>query len=162
MLTHPRKVPKCDDASEYESLETARIGKDGWGSWGFAYNGTDGCGSDGFRQIQGHSVSCSPSWACPAGGPKPLSLPAIIEDASKSDITFVSCWINDSKEFITDDVCYNGTNINRNDTTAISIDSLRRIIRGIHARNSNVWIVILGLYPDEGLKHTVNEDTLPT
>merc|ERR1712039_895226 len=74
--------------------------------------------------------------------------------------TFVSCWINDSKEFITNNNCYNGSNISRVETTAISIDSLRRIINGIHQRNSNVWVVILGLYPDEGLKHTVDKATL--
>mmetsp|Transcript_80723 Transcript_80723/g.250567 ORF Transcript_80723/g.250567 Transcript_80723/m.250567 type:complete len:411 (+) Transcript_80723:105-1337(+) len=160
-LTRPLDVPQCEDSAEYASLQTTRIGQPGWGSWGFAFEGREGC-SSGFRWIAGRPVSCRPAWGCPADSPQPLSLSRIAIDASMSDVTVLSCWINDSKQFITGNTCYNHTKLPRVDTAAVSIANLLRMIRFIHGRNPEVWVVVLALYPDERVPpHDVDQETLP-
>uniref|UniRef100_A0A7S4RG70 Uncharacterized protein n=1 Tax=Alexandrium monilatum TaxID=311494 RepID=A0A7S4RG70_9DINO len=160
-LIRPLDVPDCEDATEYASMLTARIGQPGWGSWGFAYEGLEGCAA-GFRWIAGRAVNCRAAWGCPRNSPEPLSLSRIAADASKSDITLLSCWINDSKQFATGNTCYNHSNVSRVDTADISIVTLQRIIRNIHQLNPNVWVVVLALYPDVTVPpQVVNTATLP-
>lgn len=160
-LTRPWQFPVCEDAGDYALLQTTRIGQVGWGSWGFAYEGCDGC-TAGFRKIAGWPVSCHPAWGCPADSPQPLHISRIVDDASGSDVTLLSCWINDSKQFATGNTCFNHANVSRVDTAAISLETLLRMIRTIHGRNPNIWVVVLALYPDEyTLSRVVDRETLP-
>lgn len=168
------QLPTCDDAAEIAQVRVGRIGLLGWSSWGFAYDGDTDC-VEGYREIAGLQVSCSPGWSCPSKGPRPMSVASIAEAASQSDVTLLSCWINDSKEALYSRLhggrCYETPGISPLQTANISAQNLLRIIRAIHARNANVSIVVLALYPDVSHEATglpqaprlfLDERSLPT
>lgn len=158
----PTDAPECEDSNDYKFLRTTRIGEPGWGSWGFAYEGANGC-SGGYRWIGGTPVNCSPSWGCPHAGPKPLHLSRIAADAAGSDVALFSCWINDSKQYATNNICFNSTKVSREATAALSVANLLRMVRAVHARNPKVWVVVLALYPDVVMPtRAVDPNTLPT
>mmetsp|Transcript_13836 Transcript_13836/g.42844 ORF Transcript_13836/g.42844 Transcript_13836/m.42844 type:complete len:268 (-) Transcript_13836:80-883(-) len=144
---HPTKKPICDDDADFAALETPRVGKPGWCSWGFAYESMDNCSEDGFRDILGHRVSCVNGWQCEERfrGSVPLVRPSeIAEVARHSQVTVLSNWVNDVKHRY---ACFNGTVLTPDEYDAITVDSLLRLIRGIHAVNPDVVVVVLGKYP---------------
>jgi len=163
--SHPVSVPICDDNDDFKDLETPRIGKVGWSSWGFSYESKNDCNDAGFRDILGHQVSCTnawacnPNWCCGVGGQSYVKPSDIAIDASQSQVTVLSNWINDSKQRYAHNVCYNGEAISAVNTTAITVDSLKKVIRAIHALNSNVIIAVLAMYPEASGRYVV-ESTL--
>jgi len=164
-LDRPSLAPICDDYAELARTQTSRIGKPGWGSWGFAYDGMDDCGPTGFRIIGGIPVSCVASWRCAKSKHYewPLRVSQIAADAARSNITVLSCWMNDSLQYMSGNACYNFSKVSRSDTAVISIENLRRIIRSIHRRNPHVLVVVLGIYPAVNAPplYTVNESSVP-
>jgi len=160
-LVHPSSGPICDNAKEFAGLETPRIGKVGWASWGFAYDSKEDCtpaefegqpeiGQHGFRQIAGHQVSCINSWACnPAGQGKGtlVSPSAVAEDVKAADVVLLSNWINDSKQRWSQFKCYKSETVDFVDTTDITVVNLRRLIQAIHSKNPETIVLIMALYP---------------
>mmetsp|Transcript_16859 Transcript_16859/g.52758 ORF Transcript_16859/g.52758 Transcript_16859/m.52758 type:complete len:503 (-) Transcript_16859:40-1548(-) len=150
-VRRPTSAPTCDDAAEVSQLDTPRIGRLGWSSWGFAYDSKDDCGEAGFRDILGHNVSCVNAWACnPAwsrGGDfvKPSE---VAEEAKNSDVVILSNWVNDAKQRYSGYVCFGGERIGAAASTKLSIDSLRRLIRAVHGRNPNAKVLVMAVYPD--------------
>mmetsp|Transcript_114970 Transcript_114970/g.245507 ORF Transcript_114970/g.245507 Transcript_114970/m.245507 type:complete len:550 (+) Transcript_114970:51-1700(+) len=140
---YPSEPQTCDDTKYFNDLRTARMGKIGWHSWDFAYDGWDDCGHDGYRNITGEKVKCAHGPGC-AFGRDVVRLSDIAEDASQSDVTLVTTWFNDDQP---DAIrCFNGTSLPREKILEMSIDGLRRLVRAIHAKNPNVWILILAKY----------------
>lgn len=167
---HPSHALVCDDSSELDVLETPRIGKVGWSSWGFAFENKDDCDEEGFRDIVGHRVGCTNAWACNpdwccGNGTMPLIRPSeIADDAAKSQLTVLSNWMNDGRQNRAENVCFDGEDIDPVATPEITVHNLKVLIRGIHQRNPAVVIVVLALYPDMDAYHhdgTVDESSLP-
>jgi len=162
-LKQPTQAPRCDDASELSELDTPRVGRVGWSSWGFAFESKDDCGENGFRDILGHEVSCTNAWACnPAwaadGG---LVRPSeIAEEAQHSDVVIISNWVNDAKHRYSNYVCFGGEQIDALASTNLTVASLRKLIQAIHARNPDVTVLIMASYPNANGLHT-NEWNLP-
>jgi len=160
-LVRPSSGPICDNMNEFAGLETPRIGKVGWASWGFAYDSKEDCtpaefegqpeiGQHGFRQIAGHRVSCINSWACnPAGQGKGtlVSPSAVAEDVKAADVVLLSNWINDSKQRWSQFKCYKSEAVDFVDTTDITVVNLRRLIQAIHSKNPETIVLIMALYP---------------
>lgn len=152
-MAHPSqsRTPVCDDAGGYATLNTPRIGKIGWASWGFAYESRDDCDAQGYRTIAGFRVSCLNAWACREWDveAKNLVRPSDIA-AMASDVHAVvmSIWINDPRQHWSLNVCFGGANIPALDTVAITKEDLLKIIRAIHARNPSAVVFIMSLYPD--------------
>ncbi|CAE8659283.1 unnamed protein product [Polarella glacialis] len=154
-------APVCDDNGELSLLETPRIGKVGWSSWGFAFESKDDCGNSkgvwdplGFRSILGHRVSCTnawacnPGWCCGVGGQSFIRPSDIAEDAQHSQVTVLSNWINDNKQRHAQNVCFDGEAIDPVASTAITVHNLKLIIDAIHQRNAAVVVAVMALYPD--------------
>eukprot|EP00933_Yihiella_yeosuensis_P044590 TRINITY_DN39856_c0_g1_i1.p1 TRINITY_DN39856_c0_g1~~TRINITY_DN39856_c0_g1_i1.p1 ORF type:complete len:570 (+),score=78.75 TRINITY_DN39856_c0_g1_i1:74-1783(+) len=166
VFMHPSDAPICDDADELSVIESPRIGKIGWSSWGYAFENKDDCDATGFRKILSHNVSCTNAWACNPNwccgrGPSPFIKPsAIAEDARHSQVVVLSNWINDSKQRHAKNVCFGGEAVSQTGSTAITLFNLKRIIDAIHYRNSQVVVVVLALYPDS-YGETVITRTLP-
>jgi len=149
-MKQPKNVPICDDAYLYAHLTTPRVGRVGWSSWGFAYESKDDCGEDGFRRIAGHNVSCTNSWACDHAGQTPQTLvrpSQVAKEAQSSQVVLLSNWINDSRQHFAQNKCFGGENIDTVATTNITAESLRRLIRAIHARNPNAKVLVMARYP---------------
>jgi len=167
---HPTSAPKCDDDAELAGLETPRLGKVGWSSWGFAFENQDDCqpNAEGvsFRDILGHRVGCTnawacdPRWCCGVGSQAFIRPSDIAQDARHSQVTVLSNWINDSKQRHARNVCFDGEAIDPVDSTAITLFNLKRVIEKIHERNSQVVVAVLALYPDAHGPYVV-EQTLP-
>jgi len=165
-LFHPTSVPVCDDAAGFEELRTPRIGKIGWASWGFAFENQDDCNAEGFRRILSHNVSCTNGWACnpqwTGVGQQFIRPSDIAEDAQHSHVTVFSNWMNDSKQRHARNVCYNDEAIPPVGTTEITLFNLKKVIHAIHAKNPDVVVAVMALYPDS-YKSTgiIVERTLP-
>jgi len=170
--TSPLQAPVCDDEAEFRGLITPRIGRPGWGSWGFAYDSQLDCsdaplvreekGEFPFRTIAGHPVSCLNGWACKpeSNQSRQVVRPSdIAEDAKMADVVMLSTWVNDFKQQYCKYKCYNGTKLEPEGIAPITIANLRRVIRAIHAVNPNAFVVVVALYPDAE-KSLVVEATL--
>lgn len=162
------RVPKCDDSAEFLALETPRISKVGWNSWGFAYEDTADCSPTadrfGFRTISGYQTRCSNGWGCNFGFMQTLVKPSeIAEEASRSDAVLLSNWVNDGKQQYADNYfCYNGITIDKVETTKISVSSVVKLIRAIHSKNPSVMVFVMAIYPDPIGYTKTYEATLPT
>jgi hypothetical protein len=141
-----KSVPKCADSRYFEPLQTARFGRIGWSSWDFAFEGWEGCSTEGFRSIDGHPVKCQHGPGCHYSK-EPFRLSQLAEDASQSNVTLITTWFNDDQQGWSKYKCFNRTYIDRIGTAGLSIHSLLRTVRAIHARNPNVWAVVLAKYP---------------
>jgi len=155
----PRSCDVCDDTAYFAQLRTSRLGMVGWNSWDFAYDNFSGCDSAGFRKVGSHQVKCSVGPGC-IGGESLIRATDIAQDAAASNITIVSTWYNDHKAFLTKWACFKGEKLNQEETAEVTIPSLIRLIRAIHAQNPNVWILVMGLYPPT-LHYKVVESELP-
>lgn len=142
---YPRSVPSCDDTKYFEHLKTTRFGRIGWSSWDFAFDGWEGC-VDGFRTIEGHKVKCQHGAGC-AFSTTPLNASLIAEDASRSNITLLATWFNDDQHWSTHFRCFNGTKTGTRDVSPVTVACLLRMIRAIHERSPNTWVVVMGKYP---------------
>jgi len=166
-------APICDDEAEYSFLDTFRIARPGWGSWGFAYDSMADCvdaplfgeetsGAYPFRKIAGRDVSCLNGWAC-----KPevdvarqiVRVSDIAADAGKADVVMLSTWVNDFKQQFCKYRCYNGTILERSEIVPITIANIRRVIQAIHAVSPDSFILVMALHADVN-KTLVREDTL--
>lgn len=157
---HPNKIQLCDDAGDFLSLETPRVGRVGWASWGFAYESKVDCqatdfsgdvGRRGFRTIAGHQVSCINSWACdPAGDPaNTLVRPSqVAADAREADVVLLSNWANDNRQVYSQYTCFQGVQLDINQTVALTTTDLRLLIRAIHSLNPQAKVLVMALYPD--------------
>jgi len=162
---HPAVDPLCDDHTAYAALETPRVGRVGWASWGFAHESFEDCDTAGFRSVASHRVSCINTWACQTKGrnpqPEHLVRPSdVAEDAQHSTLTLVSTWMNDWKFRWRGNKCYDGKELTPAEVATVSLDGLLRLIRTIHAKNPAVIVVVLALYPGTNGVF-VGEETLP-
>lgn len=144
---YPTSVPTCDDSKYFTHLKTARLGRIGWNSWDFAYDDWSDCDAEGFRNISDVRVKCEHGEGCSAGRLPFIKVADIAEDAGKSNVTLVSTWLNDNKQFQTEFRCFNGKKLLRENTSVVVIPTLLRLVRAIHAKNPNVWILIMSKYP---------------
>jgi len=142
---YAQEVPRCDDTKYFEHLPTTRLGRIGWNSWDFAFEGWDGC-SNGFRNIEGHKIKCQHGPGCAFSNQSVLAS-SIAEDASLSDFTLLSTWFNDDQQWSSKYKCLDGRKINQHDLGSISIRCLLRTIRSIHARSPRTWVLVMGKYP---------------
>lgn len=162
-VKQPTDAPTCDDASEFSQLDTPRIGRLGWSSWGFAHDSEDDCGESGFRDILGHKVSCINAWACnPAwrGTGGAIRPSEVAMEAQQSNVVVISNWINDGKQRYSQYRCFDGEEIDALASTELTVVSLRALVRAIHAHNPSARVFIMALYPDATGLH-INEHILP-
>jgi len=155
----PRSVPVCDDSAYFSHFETARLGMVGWNSWDFAYDDWKACDTRSFRNISGHSVKCGVGPGC-KGGKFLISASSIAQDAAQSNVTVVSTWYNDHKAFLTHYDCFDGERLMYEKTAEVTIPSIMRTIKEIHARNPYVAILVMAIYPPT-LNYKVVEEELP-
>lgn len=157
------RAPVCDNEKDFAGLETPRVGKVGWASWGFAFESKDDCvpedyegelGKHGFRMIAGHKVSCVNSWACDPAGVTESTLvkpSAVAKDAKDADIVLLSNWMNDSKQRWASFRCFRGEAVDLDNSTGsadLTLAALLTLIRAIHAANPKVVVLVLARYPD--------------
>jgi len=134
-------LQRCDDSLYFEHLRTSRFGMIGWHSWDFAYDDWSDC-DYGYRDIAGHKVKCEHGPGCNFG--KFITKASdIAEDASRSDIVLVTTWYNDDQSDV--QTCLKGR-LNRMAMAKISIASLLRTARSIHATSPSTWVVVMGKY----------------
>jgi len=148
-----RRTPKCADAQAYEPLSTPRLGMQGWSSWGFSYENATCETGDGYRDIVGWNVSCTNGWACNPlwRGPVPsIPLSSIAKGVSGSDVVVLSNFVNDGRNALyAPHGCFGGPAIpDFMNTTGITVDSLLRTIRAIHAEDPGVVVLVLARYYD--------------
>lgn len=155
----PRSCTTCDDSAYFSQLRTTRLGMVGWNSWDFAYNNFSDCNTAGFRDVGDHKVKCSVGPGC-IGGKFLIPAADIAHDAGASNITVLTTWFNDHKAFLTKWACFNGEKLNHAQTAEVTVPSLRRLVRAIHAENPDVWILVMGLYPPT-LEYKVVESEVP-
>jgi len=148
---HPRTNPVCDDSKYFHRLTTARFARAGWSSWEFALEGWQGCGKDGFQEVDGVRVRCQHGPGC-TSSKQPLLVSELARDAARSNITVLATWQNDDQHWMTHYTCFDGAKKSWRDMVPISANMLLKTIRAIHTQNPNVWIVVLGKYP-ETFKH---------
>mmetsp|Transcript_127813 Transcript_127813/g.255264 ORF Transcript_127813/g.255264 Transcript_127813/m.255264 type:complete len:473 (+) Transcript_127813:75-1493(+) len=152
---HPRTNLVCDDSKYYHRLPTARFARAGWSSWEFALEGWQGCGKDGFHDVDGVRVRCQHGPGC-AFSKQPLLVSDLARDAALSNITIIATWQSDDLHWMTHYACFDGVKKNWEDMVPISTSMILKTIRAIHNQNPNVWIVVLGKYP-ETFKHRTFE-----
>jgi len=149
--TYPRLVPTCDDTKYFQHLKTSRFGRIGWSSWDFAMNGWEGCGSDGFREVQGLRIKCQHGAGC-VFSKNPLNVSDIGRDASRSNITLIATWFNDDQHWSTKFKCFDGKKTDWHEMLPITLHCLKNTVQAIRERNPHTWIIIMAKYP-ETFKH---------
>jgi len=142
---YAQEVPRCDDTKYFEHLPTTRLGRIGWSSWDFAFEGWEGC-SNGVRHIEGHRIKCQHGPGCVFSN-ESVFASSIAEDASVSDFTLLATWFNDDQQWSSKYKCLNGRKTKQHDLGSISIRCLLRTIRSIHARSARTWVLVMGKYP---------------
>lgn len=142
---YAQEVPRCDDTKYFEHLPTTRLGRIGWNSWDFSFEGWEGC-SHGVRDVEGHKLKCQHGPGCAFSNETVLAS-SISEDASVSDITLLATWFNDDQQWSSHYKCFNGRKTKQHDLAAISIRCLLMTIRKIHARSPRTWVLVMGKYP---------------
>jgi len=142
----PRLVPHCDNSKYFSHLKTSRFGRIGWSSWDFALEGWEGCGPDGFRNIDGLRVKCQHGAGC-AFSKNELKVSDIARDASRSNITLVATWFNDDQHWSTHFKCFDGEKKDWHQIAPITLHCLLRTVRAIHKWNPHTWIVVMAKYP---------------
>jgi len=107
----------------------------------------------------GHKVKCSVGPGC-IGGKFLLRAADIARDAGKSNVTVVSTWFNDHKAYLTKWACFDGEKLSHEKTAEVTIPSLMRLVKAIHAENPDVWILVIGIYPPT-MQYKVVESDVP-
>jgi len=159
-----RRVPKCDDAQYYETLETPRLGLQGWSTWGFAYDSQDDCDATGHREIAGWNVSCTNGWACTTTwrGPLPyVAVSTIAKGVKDANVVVLANFCNDGRNAAyCPHECYGEGNVPTvMETTDITAEGLKRTIRAIHKENPSVVVLVLARYSDAKQILYVNDRT---
>lgn len=144
---YPTSVQTCSDSDYFAHLKTTRLGKIGWNSWDFAYDDWSDCDAEGYRNISTVKVKCELGEGCTSGRDSLVRVQDIAKDASLSNVTLVSTWLNDNKQFQTHFQCFNGERIIRQNVSIVIIPTLLRLIRAIHSINPDVWVLIMSKYP---------------
>jgi len=86
---------------------------------------------------------------------------AVAEAAAGSHVTLLMNWVNDVKQVWTDFSCFNYTPLDRLTVVNITLSNVRRVIRAIHARDADVLVFVLAVYPDAD-ELSVDETALPS
>jgi len=166
-ISRPSTSPVCQDAASWEGLVTPRFGMVGWSSWGFSYESTEDCDSDGYREIAGYNVSCINAWACNpqwTGSVPLVPITPMARAFRDAHVVLLANWINDGKSTESSSVretCFQGADIDKMDSVKITETNLKKQIRAIHAENPNVIVLVLARYADTRMTIYVNERTLP-
>mmetsp|Transcript_128973 Transcript_128973/g.413084 ORF Transcript_128973/g.413084 Transcript_128973/m.413084 type:complete len:192 (-) Transcript_128973:309-884(-) len=66
--------------------------------------------------------------------------------AKYSDVTLLSNWVNDFTARFPGNTCFDGESLSMDDVS-VSVESLRILIRAIHAENPKVMVVVMAKYP---------------
>mmetsp|Transcript_34447 Transcript_34447/g.73377 ORF Transcript_34447/g.73377 Transcript_34447/m.73377 type:complete len:398 (-) Transcript_34447:415-1608(-) len=154
--TKPASTADCSDKEVLDSLDTLRVAKPGWSSWGFVFNDQADCNAAGFRPFLGYNVSCTNAWQCDPSlvGSDPIIRPAdVAEIARDVDILVLSTWMNDFTTRFPGNPCFEGGEFMFPDDITYTVTSLQILIRAVHAVNPEVVVVVMSKYPAATAKY---------